>query len=461
MELFSLNENSIIDLKNILNRLGYIILAKNSLGSRAGQSDIIEKATSRFIRKNQEYLKYIDLKIENQKLFSSSTAGIVPLEFAIDKGEKANLTVEPMINWQILSEFAAVTKNRDWIKLNENWLVSKVLDVELWYFSKPFLEEAISVLNRPAKGFKTDLKVEAVPRGNTNWLNYSINQYPYLKFQFENRFSKSTLDVLPHSLIIWAVDSIINSIQNYQSVPETIKNDLKAIKSILGNSIAPITPTYKIFSQLPQTGAWSGYKNLYKEIEHLAILSGILRKEKLYGCAYSIKTERLFEEFVMFLNEKYASDFGYNFYKDTNDSSRIGFLEIDASSKFKMMNSLRPDIVMTNSEMQIIVDAKYKRHFDLASNYWTKQDENYWEEDMRQDLHQALSYSIFSEKKKNLILLAHPRLTNFSKFHIRRVSRNRNILVGYLPIHFDRNKNIKNAINEYVINLNTIIKNFA
>ena len=460
MEIFRLNENSSIGLKSILNRLGYIKLAEKSLPYGAGKSDAYSKALNRFIKRNKEYLKFVNIVVEGNNLYSNSTAGVIPLEYAIDTGEKANLIVEPMLNWQTLSEFASITKDRDWLSLNEDWEVSKVLNIELWYFSKPFLDEALSVLKRPAKGFKTINKIDSVPRGNTDWVNYSVQKFPYHKLEFSNKFSVSTFDVLPHSLIIWSVEAIKKSINNYQIVPKNIKDALNKIEVILGKDISPIVPSNKLLAQLPQTGAWSGYLNLYREIENLAILAGVLNKEKTSGCAYAIKTEKLFEEFTMYLCESYANSNGFKFYKDTNDSSRIGLMKFEGSNNFKMLNSLRPDVIISSNDLLIVIDSKYKRHFDLASHFNKKNSEFDWEEDMRHDLHQALSYTIFSEKKNKLVLLTHPRLTNSAKYHIRRTSRNKNIIVGYLPIYFYKDATIKSIEKEYSNNLNEMIKNF-
>lgn len=461
MEVFKLNENSSIGLKGILNRLGYIKLAEKSLPYGAGKSDAFNKAMSRFIKRNSNYLKFLNIEVENDKLFSNSIAGIIPLEYAIDSGEKANLLVEPMINWQILSEFASITKDRDWLTLNENWAVSKALDIELWYFSKPFLDEALSVLKRPAKGFKTVSISDYFPKGNTDWVNYSIQNYPFKRLKFQNKFSISTFDVLPHSLIVWGVEVIKNSINNYQIVPQSIKEAIKKITIILGKNITPIVPSNKILTQLPKTGAWAGYHNLYKEIEHLAILAGVIKKEKDTGCAYSIRTEELFEEFTMYLCENFAKRHGFKFYKDKDDSARIGLIKPEDSGSFKMLNSLRPDIIINSNDLLIVIDSKYKRHYDLASNYRKSNSDFDWEDEMRHDLHQAISYTIFSEKKNKLVLLTHPKLTQSTKYHIRRTSRNKNIIIGYLPLHFKSDTTIKTIEKEYIDNLNEIIKNFA
>ena len=186
MITYSLKEHSSISIIKILNALGYIKLAQSGLGRNADMSIVIDKAISRFKRRNKEYFDFLGLSIIDKNIASTGKAGAIPLENALYGDEKANLIVEPMINWQTLSDFASVTKERSWLNIQPDWEISKVLDIELWYFSKPFLSEALSVLRRPAKGFKSIENIDSFPKGNTNWIDYAVNKYPYKKIAFSN-----------------------------------------------------------------------------------------------------------------------------------------------------------------------------------------------------------------------------------------------------------------------------------
>ena len=44
----------------------------------------------------------------------------------------------------------------------------------------------------------------------------------------------------------------------------------------------------------------------YDELNHIAVMSGVLNEDKTRGCAYAIKTEKLFEEFTMFVCQEFA-----------------------------------------------------------------------------------------------------------------------------------------------------------
>lgn len=162
---YPLKEHSNIDIMDILNSLGYMNLAQSGSGRNSDIAMITEKAISRFKRKNKEYFDFLGLNIIDKKIVSSGKAGTIPLEYALGSHEKANLIVEPMINWQTMSDFASITKDRSWLSIRQDWEISKVLDIELWYFSKPFLTESLNVLRRPAKGFKSYEIKESYPKG--------------------------------------------------------------------------------------------------------------------------------------------------------------------------------------------------------------------------------------------------------------------------------------------------------
>lgn len=455
---FSFQEHSTLSLKRILNSLGYIKLAQAALGRNADINTVIEKAIGRFQRKNQERLAFLDITIKNQNLVSSGVAGVVPLEFALGGDEKANLLIEPMINWQTISSFASLTKDRSWLSINQEWETSKVLDIELWYFAKPFLFEAVRVLKRPAKGFRTLIKQDSVPSGNTNWTDFSINKFPFNKIEFENKYSTTTYDVLPHSIILWATNAIENSINNIELVPQDILLSINNIKETLGKNISPVIPARNNLLKLPKSGAWTGYLNLYLELEHIAIMSGVLNEDKTKGCAYSIKTEKLFEEFTVFLCQEFAKQNSFSIFKDSDDSSRIGLLN-EGANKFTMLSSLRPDVALTSSDTLIIIDAKYKRHFDLANTNSSKDSE--WYKEMTNDFHQVISYKLFSNKVKNIFLLTHPKLTGGSPVNVWRTSRGKNNFVGFLPIELKGETEMGNIIAAYEKNLNLIISKFA
>lgn len=458
MPIFRYQQNKPINLEKILEQLGYLQFYESSAGYRASKSEVTEKAFLKFCRMNEDYLKFLKIEISpGKKLLSKGFAGIIPLESAVPQKIKPNLIIEPMVNWELLSEFATVTKNRNWLNLNIDWQVSRQLDIELWHFSKPFITEALAVLERPARGFRTICSNDQNPKGRTDWTDFAVKKRPYHRCEFTNYLPQMTLDVLPHALIKWCVKAIRNSIKIPNLISNSLLDKLQIIECMLGSDLAPVIPTPQNLARLPQTGAWSGYLSLYREMSHIAKLAGVIKEgsDHEFGCAYSIDTSDLFESFTAFLCENFASKNGFHFFKDSNDSSRIGLERVNKNGNFRMLSSLRPDIILRNQDTLIVIDAKYKHHFDLASK---NQSSGEWYDELRNDIHQVLSYGIFSDKPKKIFLLTHPKLESSSNdFEIWRIPKNPNKLIGFLPIHFGKETKLDTLMEAYHTSLSKIL----
>ncbi len=70
--------------------------------------------------------------------------------------------------------------------------------------------------------------------------------------------------------------------------------------------------------------------------------------------------------------------------------------------------SLVPDLVLEREDQTIIVDAKYKEHWEeMQRNRWTNLDEEIRERH-REDLFQVLAYANLSNKERTTVCLAYP-----------------------------------------------------
>lgn len=458
---YVIKENDEKPLKYLLEELGYNEITKGFRGTENKHNAILK-----FIKYNQKFLDFLNVKVSGEKIITSGTTGVVPLKYAIDKGEKFFLHVKPMISVNIISGFAAKAKTRDWITLNPDWRIPQNIELELWYFSFPFIEESLKVLKKRAKGFKTYESNDSYPRGTTDWNDYAVNKAPFNQIAFNNRVIESSHNVLPHCIMKWAIEAVHESAIHSSNVPYILRSKINELRTEL-NDVDEVVPTEKIFSKLPRSGAWSGYKNLYNEIYQLAIITGVVSGVKKVGAAYALKSERLFEEFIMYIGEKYQESHPFKFFKDTDNSSVISFDKIEGdyiSKRFNMWKAIKPDVVLKSKDTLVILEVKYKKHYCLASKSRKSLKSTQWGEQMLADLHQALSYSVFSNKKKKVILLVHPLFLEsqsdhkIAKYNIRKNSRDENVIIGYLPLHLNEESNIEDAVDDFHNNLDQILK---
>ena len=70
--------------------------------------------------------------------------------------------------------------------------------------------------------------------------------------------------------------------------------------------------------------------------------------------------------------------------------------------------SLVPDILLEHEDVTVVIDAKYKRHWEELQQYsWSKTDEQFREEH-RNDLLQVLAYANVARTPKVIVCLAYP-----------------------------------------------------
>ena len=456
-KIFRMQEHSSLNIP--LKELGYIKHAERALGRNASPNDIEKRALDRFIRKNKDVLSFLDIEIDGTKLISKGKAGVVPIYPTISEDTIGTLMVQSMIPWYILSEFVGKARESEWLEVRQEWEVDRYyLDLELWYFAGPFVTETKLVLEKPGRDFQTNIQINQYPQGLTDWHEYSVSRYPFKDLHFKNKTRKPSISTTSHSVIKWFVEEIINSISKKELIPEDFLKDLNWIKNFL-EDIKPIRPNKEILKVLPRTGAWTGYKKVYDELERLAAISGILDNNLKKGCAFSIKAESLFELMIVSFCKEWAYFNGFNITNDKDDSARIGISSY-YDSNANILRSLRPDIVLTSDNIVIIIDAKYKRHYDLLNR--KKVDKSLlWYEEFRHDLHQVLSYGISNNQEIKVFLLSHPTSSTDPKLgllQLWKVGGKKSILLGLLPVCFYKKvRSLKTIKEGYFKDLNKLL----
>ncbi|MCM3255577.1 5-methylcytosine restriction system specificity protein McrC [Priestia aryabhattai] len=425
-----------------LKDLGYLNLAKRVLYQK-GQIELLNYAINQFMKKNKERLDFLGVKVEGDKFISSGRSGIVPL-LPFDSSDKpVILSVKPMFSWSLLSEFVGRTSHSNWLEVRADWLLDRRdIDLKIWYFAHPFLKEARKVMERPGYAFSSIKQIESVPLGNTDWQDYAITKFPYGKVEFNNEKYLKSLNALPHSLMKWCVEEVEKSIDRPHVVPIDFRNDLYWLRDILRNVPIEI-PNRKNLNSLLRSGAWTGYLKVYEEILRIATLTGVVKESPQKGCAFSIKTEFLFELIVNKFCKEWALRNGMQFEQDLDDSSRIGLNSI-TNYETIFLRSLRPDIAMVSENTVIIVDAKYKKHYDYANGRRKIPQNSDWKNDYRNNIHQVVSYGSGFRKNNYLFLLSHPtvgKTTNEELDHglqLWEIGVNQK-WVGLLPVSFISN----------------------
>jgi hypothetical protein len=113
--------------------------------------------------------------------------------------------------------------------------------------------------------------------------------------------------------------------------------------------------------------------------------------------SWRIDFSLLFEKYVQFLFKQVSLEIG---------ATQLSNYKIRRSSHFSplwSLNYLEPDIMLMKSNLDIIIDSKYKSHlFNLKSTTEELKEEH------RKDLHQLLAYTAFTKNTNKIGILCYP-----------------------------------------------------
>lgn len=133
---------------------------------------------------------------------------------------------------------------------------------------------------------------------------------------------------------------------------------------------------------------------------------GLGGRSELSGLAWRLDMEVVFETWVRAQLARWAAQNGYQLRGDQDGETRI---PIDWNPPYRgSQRSLRPDFVLTRRGSALIVDAKYKGHWDdINASAWGKVEEDI-QEAHRADLLQVLAYASAFDEPKIVCALVYP-----------------------------------------------------
>ncbi len=214
-----------------------------------------------------------------------------------------------------------------------------------------------------------------------------------------------------------------------------------------------LRPTKDVLGRLPRTGSWTGYGGVYAEVANLAALSGVLSQNDAVRCAFAVDAKTLFEILVVHVASEWAALNGFTVLRGRDDSSRVPILPIGERDRV-MLQSLKPDVVLLSEHTAIVIDAKYKRHYDELSGPPAAVRSKEWYEEYRHDVHQILSYGVTYRRERTILLLTHPALRDTHQssdggLQLWRLGGAKGIFVGLLPMCFRDAKTLSDVSELY------------
>ncbi len=288
-------------------------------------------------------------------------------------------------------------------------------EVPPWVLAGPILNRLGRLVKEIRRGFRMREEIRQNPRGQILWTRYVTEMASRGAFhQLPCRFSDLGPDQLLQSYLRWGIEKVWFSMipfsrhdtiaRHLALEAETLLFELRHIRSQM--------PEHSILDRwLRLEGLPSDYlRGGLQALGWLVDDRGLGDTSENDGLAWSLPMHELFERWVECLARVWAHRFGGQvrsaFAGDTTIPLRW------SQSGQSGMKSLEPDIVVQQGDRVIIIDAKYKNHFEeLDDHRWAELGEEIREQH-RHDVHQILAYASLFEASSITALLIYPMQVN-------------------------------------------------
>ena len=232
-------------------------------------------------------------------------------------------------------------------------------------------------------------KEESIARGYTDWSAHSLRIDPAKKLLFPNKINSQTILHKEWKQLNFVLKKCIEDLSAI-TTPSKIRINyapkITMLKRGLDNNSIESVKEFKISGHDPF---------IIKELKKIGNM--ILRARANIDYAWRFDIAELYEKYIGYIFKHSSQGFGWVLKSNPH-------YPITGYKPNWALNYLEPDLVLSKSSSQIIIDAKYKSY--LLSRRDTN--EVIRRETFRHDLHQILAYTSFCNSEKKIAILVSP-----------------------------------------------------
>ena len=397
-----------------------------------------------FIKNNQESFDYLEIvpsvKQENYRfslvLNTSKYIGVVPI-FSPTHTPVCDLSVTGRFNEEagelipLLGSYIS-PKYSSLLQL----VGTSQLHPPVFYECCRFVDKYLEAKRYRWLKFSAISRVEKAPSSGTDWQRYALDSAkdPMTINSFSNRRNILSLEHKEWQQLNYVLLMAMDRLSSFQT-PARVRAQYEEKISILSQDVrkenSSMTDVLMIHSSDPTV------------IKELKTIGNLILQEKVNQFrAWKLDHAEFFERYVQYLFDSVARR------KMASSFSNVRYPVSSSSKPSWGLSYLEPDIIIQQGENQFVIDAKYKSHLFN----WNSDSEGL-NDIFRQDLHQIIAYSSFSQAEKKSVVLVYP-FSNF--FHrsqnVRSILNRTSVTVNFVGLPMDRNR-----LEETIENLSRVI----
>ncbi len=397
-----------------------------------------------FFAANQQALNALDIAASFEpsprglqlRLRAGGRVGAVPLRSPVTHSVVGGVVVEPRFGWSGIGRLLqAVGWSAAPEILRMPLVPGSARDVPPWVLAGPILRAFSSVIQTSTRGFRTAHRTLQQPRGRIDWKRYCNRHVPRGQLhQLPCIFPELGPDRLLLSFVRWGLERVQESLFPYVTTDPFARSLAESGEVLLGQ-VMDFPARQPSHSQLDHLLRASGLPSdaLRNGVQCLGWLvdeRGLAGLSQTDGLAWRLAMHDLFEAWVGTLAKMWSCSFG-----GALRAGREGHVQIPIRWESPGAGSLKalvPDIVVEAGDTIVIIDAKYKGHFEeLDDERWREIAEEVQEEH-RRDLHQILAYCAAYEAPRLIAMLVYPmHLATWRRLHERARSVTRAVIPGH------------------------------
>lgn len=377
------------------------------------------RLAQQFIRQNQGILKDFDVSVNltydgntvDLAFEANTKVGALPLISPTTGRTDYGLVIKPRFDWPGLGPMLAMMGWRVIpAPLKLPLLPRSERKIPPWVLSTIVLFRLKALLDNLNRQFTLTEAELLAPRGQVNWSQYATARLPSAQFlRVPCRFPDLRDDQELKAAIHFTLRKQLASLESQRAGGVVVLQLIDLCQSLLTKvqSVSPRQPAPMALNAWYRSSLKTDvFRNGLQAVEWTIEDRGLAGLADLQGIAWIMSMEMFFESWAETVAEKLSRQIG-GVLRSGRKRETVTPLKWNppyvGSQRY-----LLPDLVLERENETIIIDAKYKSHWEeLNRHNWYRLTE-VLQEQHRADLLQILAYSTLAKTKKVITCLAYP-----------------------------------------------------
>jgi hypothetical protein len=377
------------------------------------------RLSEQFEQQNRSLLSLMDSQLSwhfegssvNLHLKAGSVVGAIPLLSPTSAAPDYGLIIRPRFPWGGIGPMLA---EMGWkivpVPLKLPLLKKSERRVPPWVVSSMVLSRLQKLLDSLTRRFELITTIRSAPRGRVNWSEYAIGQLSRAQFlHLPCTYPDLRDDRSLKGAIRFTLEKHLSALGTQREHGKFIHDLISVCESLLVRvrEVPSLIPSRSLLNAwLQRPIRFEHFSEGLRAIEWTLEERGLAGLSDLEGLPWMLPMEQFYEAWVETVFSKIARQSGA-LLRTGRKRETTKPITWDPQF-FGSQKALVPDMLLTWQDTTLVVDAKYKRHWEEFRHRNWRDVEQEFREQHRNDLMQALAYANLSTTQRTITCLAYP-----------------------------------------------------